>query len=173
MTEIVWNFDTSMEGKPVQYLYWSFLIIGLIGVAWPVGTALTVDDWCAEKSYSSEDDDCPELTGQINRGSTPFSVALGGGIIIAAVFLGIGGAFAIRCTSARKWYNEKKSSPCRSVQQTGRHSYDLKDVKFEHTTKVDEYQRTNYIFESIPIKCEDCDHKREVSLSTTMHDDVY
>ena len=173
-TEIVCNIDTSLTGNPVRYFYWALILIGLIGIAWPVTTGLTMDDWCTQQSQNRQSyapDDCPEMDP--SETNNDFSASVGGGVIMAAVGGGIGMAFLIRCNSAHEWIKKKASNPCSSYQRDGRHSYDLTNIDLQYTTEKTEYGKVYHKFSSDPIKCETCDVTRKVSMTDTMEDSVY
>ena len=161
-TKIELKIDTSLTGKPVQYLYWVFITLALIGVAWPIGANLYFE------SHELTDEQMNQLPDYLDMNN-----AVGGGVIMASVFGGIGGAFLIRCTSARKWKHEKELNPCRSFQENGRHSYDLTNVDLQYTTLKDTYGKVYHKFDSDPVKCETCDVTRKVSMSETMEDSIY
>src|SRR3989304_2761100 len=75
---------------------------------------------------------------------------LGFGAILASVFGAIGGALLIK-TRAEKG-KKRKSDPCKSVQETGKHDWTEKRESIKHTTYGMEF----------PAKCKTC------GLDTTM-----
>jgi hypothetical protein len=163
------KIDTTLYGTPVKIFYWCLISIGLIGIALPIVTYYSIDDWCTQKGYEPKDVECPEGIEQnkIMHGS------VGGGIIMATVGGGIGMAFLIRCSAAVKWKREKDASPCKSYRETGKHTYDLTDLKLDYSIEKGLYNTMYHTFKSKPIKCEYCDKTKEVVMSTTMEDSTY
>ena len=71
---------------------------------------------------------------------------LGFGAILASVFGGIGGAFLIKARAEKQWKKKRKSDPCKSVQETGKHDWVEKRESIKHTTYGMEF----------PAKCKAC-----------------
>jgi hypothetical protein len=141
-------------------MYWTLIIIGLIGIMLPIVTYFSIDDWCTQGHYAP--DYCVEVTNE-----NTFRPTIGMGIIMASIGGGIGMAFLIRCRYACKLKKERESNPCKSVQQTGHHNFDLTDIKLNYT-REQVYSTIHHIFNSEPIKCQDCDETKIATMSTTM-----
>ena len=72
---------------------------------------------------------------------------LGFGAILASVFGGIGGALLIKTRGEKQWKKKRKSDPCKSVQETGKHDWIEKRESIKHTTYGVEF----------PAKCKACE----------------
>src|SRR3990172_2848650 len=68
------------------------------------------------------------------------------------VFGAIGGALLIKTRAEKGWKKKRKSDPCKSVQETGKHDWTEKRESIKHTTYGMEF----------PAKCKTC------GLDTTM-----
>jgi len=71
---------------------------------------------------------------------------LGFGAILASVFGAIGGALLIKTRAEKGWKKKRKSDPCKSVQETGKHDWIEKRESIKHTTYGMEF----------PAKCKAC-----------------